>query len=136
MHNKSSEINKPLRAQFRRDIEMAKRVCFGYNQNEHGNLVINSTRGRENCRSGCSSDICQVPALAKLPDRVIQKGDSVSDRQGKMEPGGDRQIAFQRKIYRRCPLQKTISVMGVQIENTGSTRPIFDEKIRTLLSFR
>ena len=119
MHNKSSEIKQALRAQFRKGTsKLAKRVCFGYNQNEHGDLVINPTEAEivkwmfERYLSGAS--------LGKIADELYRKGDSVSDRQGKMEPGGDRQIAFQRKIYRRCPLQKTISVMGVQIENTGS----------------
>lgn len=61
MNNKSTEIKQALRAQFRNGTsKLAKRVCFGYNQNEYEDLVINPTEAEIVCDLGKVSWKMQV----------------------------------------------------------------------------
>ncbi len=44
--NKSLEIKIALRNQFKEGTsKMAKRTCYGYSQDENGNLIINEAEG-------------------------------------------------------------------------------------------
>lgn len=53
LYNKNSEIKQSLRAQFRNGTsKLAKRICFGYNQNEYGDLVITPTEAEIVCDLG------------------------------------------------------------------------------------
>lgn len=119
MHNKSSEIKQALRAQFRKGTsKLAKRVCFGYNQNEHGDLVINPTEAEivkwmfERYLSGAS--------LGKIADELYKKGIPSPTGRERWNREAIDKLLSNEKYVGVVLLQKTISVMGVQIENTGS----------------
>lgn len=119
MHNKSDEIKQALKTQFWNGTsKLAKRICFGYDQNEHGDLIVNTTEAEivkwmfEQYLLGFS--------LGKIADGLYKKGIlSLTGRERWNREAIDKLLSNEKYIG-VVLLQKTISLMGVQIESPGS----------------
>lgn len=127
MYNKSNEIKQALRVQFRNGTsKLTKRVCFGYDRDEHGDLVINQSEAQivkwmfERYLSGYS--------LGKIADELCQKGIPSPTGKEKWNREAIDKLLSNEKYIGVVLLQKTLSVMGIQVENNGSAERYLTKK--------
>ena len=116
--NKSLEIKTALRNQFKEGTsKMAKRVCYGYLQDENGNLIINEAEAEivkwifESYLSGYS--------LGRIANELYQKGIKSPTGRDKWNREAIDKLLSNEKYLGIVLLQKTFSIMGTQFENKG-----------------
>lgn len=115
--NKSIEIKTALRNQFKEGTsKMANRVCYGYSQDENGNLIINEEAEIvkwifESYLSGYS--------LGRIANELYQKGIKSPTGRDKWNREAIDKLLSNEKYLGIVLLQKTFSIMGTQFENNG-----------------
>ena len=111
-------IKEALRDQFKNGIsKMAKRICFGYEQDGYGNLVINPKEAEivkwifESYLSGYS--------LGKIANELYQRGIKSPTGKERWNREAIDKLLSNEKYIGSVLLQKTLSFMGTQFENKG-----------------
>ena len=96
---------------------MAKRVCYGYLQDENGNLIINEAEAEivkwifESYLSGYS--------LGRIANELYQKGIKSPTGRDKWNREAIDKLLSNEKYTGRVLLQKTIRTGRVQVKNEG-----------------
>lgn len=116
--NKSIEIKTALRNQFKEGTSrMAKRVCYGYSQDENGDLIINEAETKivkwifESYPSGYS--------LGRIANELYKNGIKSPTGRDKWNREAIDKMLSNEKYLGIVLLQKTFSIMGTQFENKG-----------------
>lgn len=116
--NKSLEIKQGHRERFSSGIsKMAKRICFGYSQDENGELIVNPEEAKivkwifESYLSGYS--------LGKIADGLYGMGIKSPTGKDKWNREAINKLLSNEKYVGAVLLQKTVTILGVQVENKG-----------------
>ena len=116
--NKSLEIKTALRNQFKEGTSrMAKRVCYGYSQDENGDLIINEAEAKivkwifESYLSGYS--------LGRIANELYKNGIKSPAGRDKWNREAIDKLLSNEKYLGIVLLQKTFSIVGTQFENKG-----------------
>ncbi len=124
----NEQIKKALRNQFKEGTsKMAKRICYGYVQNENGNLIIDKEKAEiikmvfESYLSGYS--------LGQISDKLYQLDIKSPTGKDKWNREAIDKLLSNEKYIGVVILQKTVSGCGVQYVNTG-----FEDKYLTINS--
>lgn len=118
MMTKSMEIKQGHRERFSSGIsKIAKRICFGYSQDENGELIVNPEEAKivkwifESYLSGFS--------LGKIADGLYEMGIKSPTGKDKWNREAIDKLLSNEKYVGAVLLQKTVTILGVQVENKG-----------------
>ncbi len=124
----SVQIKNALRNQFKEGTsKMAKRICYGYAQDENGNLIIDIEKAEiikmvfESYLSGRS--------LGQISDELYQLNIKSPTGKEKWNREAIDKLLSNEKYIGVVVLQKTISACGIQLINKG-----FEDKYLTMNS--
>lgn len=115
---KSESIKAGLRKSFQDgNSKMAKRKCYGYNVDSHGDLIIDPEEAR--AVQWIFEEYAEGKSLGKIADGLEEQGIPSPTGNPKWNREAIDKLLSNEKYTGRVLLQKTVSIGAVQIENDG-----------------
>lgn len=114
----SIQIKNALRNQFKEGTsKMAKRICYGYVQDENGNLIID--KGKAEIIKMVFESYLAGSSLGQISDKLYQLNIKSPTGKDKWNREAIDKLLSNEKYIGAVILQKTVSGGGVQVVNSG-----------------